>query len=224
MKDVIVYAEHRSGAPAKSRSKWRRKRARSPTRSAAKRTRSSSGRARRLAEQLNTLSARRRARQRRSRRRPVFCSTRWSTTSKRRRAPRGPSLMLVPNTLSGRDVAGRLVARLEAGIGADVTDFTIEDGARRVHVAENGRRADHDLRDQAGRLRHRDRPPERLRGSAGRQRGSRAAAREAGRQNATAAIVEQTSKKARANSRWRKRRSSWQAAAGLAGRNRSTRC
>jgi electron transfer flavoprotein alpha subunit len=40
----------------------------------------------------------------------------------------GPSLILIPNTLSGRDVAGRLVARLGAGIGADVTDFKIEGG------------------------------------------------------------------------------------------------
>lgn len=40
----------------------------------------------------------------------------------------GPSLVLIPNTLSGRDVAGRLVARLNAGIGADVTDFTVENG------------------------------------------------------------------------------------------------
>jgi electron transfer flavoprotein alpha subunit len=40
----------------------------------------------------------------------------------------GPSLILIPNTLSGRDVAGRLVARLGAGIAADVTDFKIEGG------------------------------------------------------------------------------------------------
>jgi electron transfer flavoprotein alpha subunit len=40
----------------------------------------------------------------------------------------GPSLILIPNTLSGRDVAGKLVARLGAGIGADVTGFTIEGG------------------------------------------------------------------------------------------------
>jgi electron transfer flavoprotein alpha subunit len=40
----------------------------------------------------------------------------------------GPSLVLIPNTLSGRDVAGRLVARLNAGIGADVTDFKVESG------------------------------------------------------------------------------------------------
>lgn len=41
----------------------------------------------------------------------------------------GPSLLLVPNTLSGRDVAGRLVARLGAGLGADVTEFKISGGA-----------------------------------------------------------------------------------------------
>ncbi|MEO6835568.1 MAG: electron transfer flavoprotein subunit alpha/FixB family protein [Candidatus Tumulicola sp.] len=40
----------------------------------------------------------------------------------------GPSLILIPNTLSGRDVAGRLVARLSAGIGADVTEFRVENG------------------------------------------------------------------------------------------------
>lgn len=40
----------------------------------------------------------------------------------------GPSLILIPNTLSGRDVAGKLLARLGAGIGADVTDFKIENG------------------------------------------------------------------------------------------------
>lgn len=41
----------------------------------------------------------------------------------------GPALFLVPNTLTGRDVAGRLVGRLHAGIGADVTEFRIEGGA-----------------------------------------------------------------------------------------------
>ncbi|MDQ2865791.1 MAG: electron transfer flavoprotein subunit alpha/FixB family protein [Candidatus Eremiobacteraeota bacterium] len=40
----------------------------------------------------------------------------------------GPSLVLVPNTLMGKDVAGRLVARLDAGLCADVTDFKIEAG------------------------------------------------------------------------------------------------
>ncbi|HET9028748.1 MAG TPA: electron transfer flavoprotein subunit alpha/FixB family protein [Candidatus Aquilonibacter sp.] len=40
----------------------------------------------------------------------------------------GPSLVLVPNTLTGKDVAGRLVARLNAGICADATDFKIEGG------------------------------------------------------------------------------------------------
>ena len=40
----------------------------------------------------------------------------------------GPSLILIPNTLSGKDIAGRLVARMNAGIVADVTDFKIEGG------------------------------------------------------------------------------------------------
>jgi electron transfer flavoprotein alpha subunit len=40
----------------------------------------------------------------------------------------GPSLVLIPNTLSGRDVAGRLVARLGAGIVADVVELSVEDG------------------------------------------------------------------------------------------------
>lgn len=41
----------------------------------------------------------------------------------------GPSLVLIPNTLSGRDVAGRLVVRLGAGIVADVVEVSVEDGA-----------------------------------------------------------------------------------------------
>jgi electron transfer flavoprotein alpha subunit len=41
----------------------------------------------------------------------------------------GPALMLIPNTLSGRDIAGRLMVRLGAGIVADVVDFKVEDGA-----------------------------------------------------------------------------------------------
>ncbi|MBV8490134.1 MAG: electron transfer flavoprotein subunit alpha/FixB family protein [Candidatus Eremiobacteraeota bacterium] len=40
----------------------------------------------------------------------------------------GPSLILIPNTLSGRDIAGKLLARLNCGIGADVVDFKIENG------------------------------------------------------------------------------------------------
>lgn len=40
----------------------------------------------------------------------------------------GPSLILVPNTMFGRDVASRLVARLDAGMAADVTGFEIENG------------------------------------------------------------------------------------------------
>jgi electron transfer flavoprotein alpha subunit len=41
----------------------------------------------------------------------------------------GPSLVLIPNTLSGRDVAGRLVVRLSAGVVADVVEVRVEDGA-----------------------------------------------------------------------------------------------
>jgi len=40
----------------------------------------------------------------------------------------GPSLILIANTLTGKDVAGRLVGRLNAGVCADATDFKIEGG------------------------------------------------------------------------------------------------
>ncbi|TAM72687.1 electron transfer flavoprotein subunit alpha/FixB family protein [bacterium] len=40
----------------------------------------------------------------------------------------GPSLILVPNTMYGRDVAGRIAARLDAGLAADVTQFSIDGG------------------------------------------------------------------------------------------------
>jgi electron transfer flavoprotein alpha subunit len=40
----------------------------------------------------------------------------------------GPSLILVANTLTGKDVAGRIVARLNAGVCADATDFKIDGG------------------------------------------------------------------------------------------------
>lgn len=41
----------------------------------------------------------------------------------------GPSLILTPNTMYGRDVAGRLAARLRCGYVADVTGIDVEDGA-----------------------------------------------------------------------------------------------
>jgi electron transfer flavoprotein alpha subunit len=41
----------------------------------------------------------------------------------------GPSLVLIPNSLSGRDVAGRLVVRLGAGIVADVVEVRVDGGA-----------------------------------------------------------------------------------------------
>jgi electron transfer flavoprotein alpha subunit len=43
----------------------------------------------------------------------------------------GPALILVPNTMYGRDIAGRISARLQCGLTADVTDFKVEGG----HVA-----------------------------------------------------------------------------------------
>ena len=41
----------------------------------------------------------------------------------------GPSAILVPNTMFGRDVAGRIAARLRCGYVADVTDIAFEGGA-----------------------------------------------------------------------------------------------
>ncbi|MGH7727247.1 MAG: electron transfer flavoprotein subunit alpha/FixB family protein [Vulcanimicrobiaceae bacterium] len=40
----------------------------------------------------------------------------------------GPALVLVPNTLLGRDLGSRLAARLEAGLTSDVVGFAVEDG------------------------------------------------------------------------------------------------
>ncbi|HEY9086259.1 MAG TPA: electron transfer flavoprotein subunit alpha/FixB family protein [Candidatus Tyrphobacter sp.] len=40
----------------------------------------------------------------------------------------GPAVVLVPNTMYGRDVASRLCARLDAGMTADVTGFEVENG------------------------------------------------------------------------------------------------
>ncbi len=46
----------------------------------------------------------------------------------------GSSIVLVPNTMYGRDVASRLAARLGAGLNADVTGFAI-DGERVACIA-----------------------------------------------------------------------------------------
>ena len=40
----------------------------------------------------------------------------------------GPAVLLIPNTLAGRDVAGRIAARLAAGLMSDATDVTVEGG------------------------------------------------------------------------------------------------
>jgi len=38
----------------------------------------------------------------------------------------GPALILVPNTMTGRDVGSRLAARLDAGMNADATDIVVD--------------------------------------------------------------------------------------------------
>ena len=40
----------------------------------------------------------------------------------------GPALILIPNTLFGRDLAGRIAARLGAGLTSDVTAMTVDAG------------------------------------------------------------------------------------------------
>jgi len=40
----------------------------------------------------------------------------------------GPSIVLLPNTMYGRDIAGRLAGRLAAGLTSDVTDITVDGG------------------------------------------------------------------------------------------------
>jgi electron transfer flavoprotein alpha subunit len=40
----------------------------------------------------------------------------------------GPAVVVLPHTMHGRDVAGRLVGRLRAGVAADVTEFKTEGG------------------------------------------------------------------------------------------------
>ena len=46
----------------------------------------------------------------------------------------GPALLLVPNTMLGRDIAGRIAARLNAELVSDVTDFKFE-GGKAVAIA-----------------------------------------------------------------------------------------
>ncbi len=40
----------------------------------------------------------------------------------------GPAVVLVPNTMTGRDVGSRLAARLDAGLTADVTEIHVDGG------------------------------------------------------------------------------------------------
>lgn len=44
----------------------------------------------------------------------------------------GPALLLVPNTMIGRDVGSRVAARLDAGITSDATDVTVANGTVRT--------------------------------------------------------------------------------------------
>ena len=43
-------------------------------------------------------------------------------------AAAGPSLIIAGNTMIGRDVASRFAARVDAGLNADVVEFTVHDG------------------------------------------------------------------------------------------------
>jgi electron transfer flavoprotein alpha subunit len=45
----------------------------------------------------------------------------------------GPALILLPNTMNGRDIAGRIAARLKAGLNSDVTEIRV-DGGKAVSV------------------------------------------------------------------------------------------
>ena len=50
----------------------------------------------------------------------------------------GPALIIVPNTMLGRDVAGRLMARLDAGFNADVTEIKTDGGKLAITAPKLG--------------------------------------------------------------------------------------
>ncbi|MDP9110301.1 MAG: electron transfer flavoprotein subunit alpha/FixB family protein [Candidatus Eremiobacteraeota bacterium] len=50
----------------------------------------------------------------------------------------GSALIIVPNTMLGRDVGGRLMARLDAGFNADVTDMKVEGGKLSITAPKLG--------------------------------------------------------------------------------------
>ena len=60
----------------------------------------------------------------------------------------GPSLILVPYTMIGRDLGSRLAVRLDAGQTADVTDVSVDGGKGRVRLAETRRHRVDQLRVQ----------------------------------------------------------------------------
>ncbi len=57
----------------------------------------------------------------------------------------GPSLVLIANTLTGKDVAGRLVATLERGDLRRRNRFQDRKRHHRSDYAEDGRRRDYDV-------------------------------------------------------------------------------
>ncbi len=82
----------------------------------------------------------------------------------------GPSLVLIPNTLTGKDIAGRVIARLNAGIVADVVDFKIDGGKVDAVMPKMGGAAITTCAAQAWRLRRSDHSSECLCGASGRLR------------------------------------------------------
>ena len=135
----------------------------------------------------------------------------------------GPSLLLIPNTLSGRDVAGRFVARLGAGIVADVADFRIEGAEVDCISPKLGGAIVTDCALRPGDYGVATVRPNAFAaapGGAGAE--IRPLEKPAGKRMRRSSRA--TSKKAPASSRSRKPRSSLPAAAVLAGRNPSIRC
>ena len=116
------------------------------------------------------------------------------------------------------------MVRLGAGIVADVVDIRVEDGAVVCVSPKLGGALDHDVRVAPARLR-RSRPFGRTRSRrrpAARARRSCTLEKPPARRTRPRSSA--TSKKAPANWRSRKRRSSLRAGVGSAARNRSTRC
>ena len=162
MKHVIVYAEHRGGKTRKVTFEMATRGAQ--TRRCAGRqsvTPSSLGTAAQAScRAAQSVSTRRRCTSTRMPTSINFCSTRSWTISNKPLARVGPSLVLVPNTLSG--TRRRRAPRCPPRCGNRCGRYRLQgrNRARRMRFAENGRRPHNRLRDQTGRLRNRDRAPE----------------------------------------------------------------